>query len=318
VRDESVHQIGVKLVKTADLFANPHNPRRLFDKEPLRILKASVAKVGILVPLTVYTEARSGHLIILDGQRRWIVAQQLGLDLVPVNEIAEPSVVSNIVTMFQIHKLREDWELMPTALTLAVLMKHLKERNEKKLSTLTGLDRAVVVRCKKLLNYPKRYQDTMLDPDPHARTKADFFIELYAVRNDRFVNSLPWYERNDFTDRMLERYKARKGIKAVTDFRVMKQHITNAVKARKRKEISGRLHAFVHNPELPLDHLAVPAAGVAAQARRLEKKVVGLLEDLRRIDVASYYGEESLWEDLEALLTLIRECLEEAGRRPAR
>src|SRR5688500_14443357 len=186
-------QIGVKQLATSDLVPNPHNPRMLFDKRPLDVLRESINKVGILVPLTVYHDPHRDAFVILDGQRRWIVAQDLGLNTVPVNQVAEPTLVQNIVTMFQIHKLREDWELMPTALKLEVLMKELDERNDRRLASLTGLEQAVVARCKKLLDYPKRYQDMMLDPAPKKRVKADFFIELYVVRNDRFVNSLAWY-----------------------------------------------------------------------------------------------------------------------------
>jgi ParB family transcriptional regulator, chromosome partitioning protein len=307
--------IGVKEIAIEDLYANPHNPRILFDKEPLRVLRESIAKVGILVPLTVYREKKSGRFIILDGQRRWMVAQDIGLRTVPVNEVAEPSLVQNIVTMFQIHKLREDWELMPTALKLEILMVQLEERNEKKLAALTGLDQAVVTRCKKLLDFPRQYQALMLDPEPTVRIKADFFIELYAVRNDRFVNSLNWFERSEFTEKMLDRYQKRKGIKAVTDFRTIKQHITNARKAGKDREIGERLRAFVNNPELGIEHLAVRAANVGAQARKLEAEVVGLRKVLGDMDVGSFYGEESLWKELEELLRLIVRRLGEAGRR---
>src|SRR5690606_642624 len=113
----------------------------------------------------VYRDPRRRHYVILDGQRRWICASELRLKSVPVNEVEEPTLVQNIVTMFQIHKLREDWELMPTALKLELLMKETGDRNNKRVSALTGLDEAVVVRCKKLLSYSKEYQDMMLDPD---------------------------------------------------------------------------------------------------------------------------------------------------------
>ena len=166
--------IGVKEVSVKDLDPNPHNPRILFDREPLVVLLDSVAKVGILVPLTVYFDSQTERYTILDGQRRWLVAQKLQLQTVPVNEVAEPSLVQNIVTMFQIHKLREDWELMPTALKLEMLMEELKERTDNKLAALTGLARAVVTRCKKLLTFSRKYQDMMLDPDPVKRVKADF------------------------------------------------------------------------------------------------------------------------------------------------
>src|SRR6202008_1160855 len=105
----------------------------------------SIGRVGILVPLTVYKEKKTGRYIILDGQRRWMCAQALKLVTVPVNEVEEPSLVQNIVTMFQIHKLRLDWELMPTALKLELLMKTVKDKSERRLAALTGLDQAVVV-----------------------------------------------------------------------------------------------------------------------------------------------------------------------------
>src|SRR4051812_4573469 len=185
--DYGVRAIGVTTIPTGKLKPNQHNPRMLFDREDLHVLQDSIERVGILVPLTVYQEKNTGDYIILDGQRRWICAGEVGLKQIPVNEVAEPTLVQNIVTMFQIHKLRKDWELMPTALKLELLMRELGERNARRLAQLTGLDEAVVVRCKKLLSYNKMYQDLMLDADPAKRVKADFFIELYAVRNDRSV-----------------------------------------------------------------------------------------------------------------------------------
>jgi len=96
----------------------------------MRVLRDSIQNVGILVPLTVYRESKTEHYRILDGQRRWMCAKDAGLLHVPVNEVAEPTLVQNIVTMFQIHKLRKDWELMPTALKLELLMQELEEKNE--------------------------------------------------------------------------------------------------------------------------------------------------------------------------------------------
>ena len=221
-----VSALGVLTIPTDKLRANPHNPRMLFDREDLRVLQQSIARVGILVPLTVYKETRTGHYIILDGQRRWICAQHVGLPNIPVNEVAEPTLVQNIVTMFQIHKLRKDWELMPTALKIELLMRELGERKDRQLAALTGLDEAVVVRCKKLLSYARRFQDMMLDADPSNRVKADFFIELYAVRNDREVKTFSWFDKDEFTDQMLIKLAA-KGLKSVTEFRIIKQHITN-------------------------------------------------------------------------------------------
>lgn len=307
-------QIGVKSVATSKLFPNPHNPRMLFDREPLKVLEASIDKVGVLVPLTVYSDSKKKRLVILDGQRRWMCAKALGLQKVPVNEVAEPTLVQNIVTMFQIHKLREDWELMPTALKLEVLMEKLREKNDKTLATLTGLDQAVVQRCKKLLSYNKKYQDMMLDADPAKRVKADFFIELHAVRNDRFVNSFDWYTKDKFTKAMLKRFDEG-GLKSVTAFRLVKQYINNARDANKKTEISKRLRKFTESNDVPIDYLQIASASTAADVSAMGKHIDKLVDDIANINIDECIGEDAFWKSLETLMVTIRKKLREAGRR---
>jgi ParB/RepB/Spo0J family partition protein len=308
--------IGVQTVPTRELEPNPHNPRTLFDREPLEILKSSIEKVGILVPLTVYRAKGRSKYTILDGQRRWMCAIDLNLPSVPVNQVREPNIVQNIVTMFQIHKLREDWELMPTALKLGVLMEKMRERNERKLAELTGLDRAVVARCKKLLSYPKEFQDMMLDPDPAKRQKADFFIELYPILHDRDVARFDWFHKDNFTRRMLKKYSSPSSdLKAVTDFRMIKQHINNARRGRKLVQMSRRLREYASDDELPMQHLSIESAEVTAATNRLLKDIERLNGELAGIDVEKYYGEEKLWQALARLLHVIRKKLVEADRR---
>lgn len=311
---DGVPHSKVREIKTAELLPNPHNPRTLFDRIPLDTLKESIEKRGILVPLTVYWAAAEKQWVILDGERRWRCAQELGLKTVPVNEVAEPGLVQNIVTMFQIHKFREDWELMPTALKVQVLMDELEERSDKKLAELTGLDRAVVSRCKKLLTYPKKFQDMMLVSEPTARIKADFFIELYAVLSDRNVKQMAWFRRNRLTSRMLDRYVSGH-LRAVTDFRKVKQYINLAVDAGKTREITRRLKEFAEDETLPLEHLALREATVTSVVRDITK-TAGKLDDLlREVKTTEIYGEEDLWSSLEKLVELIRRKLAEVERR---
>jgi len=312
-----VRAIGVRSIAPDELRANPHNPRQLFDREDLHVLRESIRRVGILVPLTVYKETGTRQYIILDGQRRWMCAQDVGLRTIPVNEVAEPTLVQNIVTMFQIHKLRKDWELMPTAIKLELLMRELGEKKERRLAELTGLDEAVVVRCKKLLSYRKQYQDMMLDADPDKRVKADFFIELYPVRNDREVSKFEWFNKDRFTDAMLEKFE-QGGIRSVTDFRTVKQYITNAVKARKTAAVSKRLREFAEQPALSPEHLNIESAKIAAEAKRVLKSVESLYTQINDIDVDEYFGEQAMWDRLEALARLIREKLKALGRRDDR
>jgi ParB/RepB/Spo0J family partition protein len=308
--------IGVKQVATAKLFPNPHNPRWLFDRKPMEVLKDSIQRVGILVPLTVYWEKAKKRYVILDGQRRWMCARTIGLNKVPVNQVPEPSLVQNIVTMFQIHKLREDWELMPTALKVEVLMAETGDKNNSRLAELTGLEEAVIVRCKKLISYDRKFQDMMLDPDPKRRIKSDFFIELYAVIHDKDVPKFPWFSRNRFVRQMLVKYQQEpRTIKAVTDFRLVKQHITNARRIKAIPVFSQRLQQFAQDPAISLETLEIEEASVHAEAKTIVKKIGSLHSLIAELDAQQFYGEEGLWKAMSQLLELLQAKLKEADKR---
>lgn len=312
--DLGVRAIGVRSLPTDRVKPNPHNPRYLFDEPDMSVLRESIRRVGILVPLTVYQESKSGSYVILDGQRRWICAQKLGLKSIPVNLVQEPTLVQNIVTMFQIHKLRKDWELMPTALKIELLMKEIGDSNDRRFAELTGLDEAVVVRCKKLLSYPKKYQNLMLDPDPKKRVKADFFIELYAVRNAREVNKFDWYSKDKFTEAMLKKFE-NGTFRSVTDFRTVKQFINNASKAKRLTTLSKRLREFQDQVDIDIQHLNIRSAAIDASARKILKNINGIYDQIDEIDTEQYFGEEALWDRLAALSVLIQTKLKALGRR---
>lgn len=313
--DLRTENVGVKEIPTNSLKPNPHNPRLIFDKKPLKELEDSIANVGILVPLIVYWNDKQSSFIILDGERRWICAKNLKLETVPVNQLAEPTLVQNIVTMFQIHNKRQDWELMPSALKLEILMKETGERNEKRLAVVTGLTASTVSRCKKLLSYAREYQDLMLDSNPSKRVKADFFILLHSVLTDRLVRKMTWFSKDEFIDRMLFKYQERKGIKAVTDFRLIKQYINNAREIGKDSEIDKRLSEFTYYDSLPLEHLIIAEADLSASARKTISELQKIETSLKELDTNEYFGEEELWRTLERLLKLIRRKLQDAGRR---
>lgn len=320
VQDLSLHSIPhptLRQVPPSSLIPNPHNPRLLFDELPLKTLEESIRSVGVLVPLTVFQAKGSTKFTILDGQRRWICVQRLGLDLVPINEVAEPSIAQNIVTMFQIHKLRKDWDLMPTALKLGVLMDELKETRDKALEELTGLDSAVVTRCKKLLWYDKKYQEMMLYADPEDRIKADFFIELYPILTDRLLSRAPWFEKDLVITAFLRKYQERlSGFKSITDFRKIKQHISVARAGGREDEILMLMKRFITSDSMQIDDLEIDTARFHRQASVLVRSLIRIRDELRALDVESFLGEEELWEELEAFQVLTRETLAAADRRP--
>lgn len=308
--------LGPAKVRTDSLQPNPHNPRLLFDKLPLKTLEESIVRVGILVPIVVFQASGSDKYTILDGQRRWMCARNIGLKEVPINEVKEPSVAQNIVTMFQIHKLRLDWELMPTALKLQVLMNELDEKRDRQLAELTGLDIAVVVRCKKLLSFSKSWQDKMLYARPEDRIKADFFIELHPIVNDRTVKKSKLLKTSELIKTFVDKYEHRKsGIKSVTDFRKIKQSLTAARASDHEAEVLRKFEEYVASDVKEIEHLDINLAQIHREASKLTKLVDQLSETLANLEVDNYTGEEELWLSLERLGRSLERALRTADRR---
>src|SRR5688572_14071224 len=96
---------------------NPQNPRLIFREEEMNQLLVSIKEVGIRVPLSVYHE-RGSKFTLIDGERRWRCARKLNLTSVPVIVYPRPSPLENLLMMFNIHKVRSDWDIMPMALKL--------------------------------------------------------------------------------------------------------------------------------------------------------------------------------------------------------
>src|SRR5262249_56403157 len=73
---------GVLTVRTAEITANPEQPRRRFDSDALDGLAESIRRHGLLQPLVVRREAHGYELIA--GERRLRAAQPARLQEVPV------------------------------------------------------------------------------------------------------------------------------------------------------------------------------------------------------------------------------------------
>lgn len=309
----------VTKIPTNHIRPNPHNPRRLFDEEPLRILRESINKLGVLVPVTVYPkikdkqDPKKDEFILLDGERRWRCAQSLDMDKIPAIIVQQPSDTENILTMFHIHNLREGWQLMPTALKLDVLMKRLNERNEKKLSIITRLTTTQIRRCKILLSYPKKYQNMMLAP-PDRRLKSDFFIELNRIRHPARRKKIPsWIKRGDSKciDIMHDKYYWGV-ISAVTEFRDLAEVYRGSEKIGKSKEFNIIFDEFLSNKDMKINAVVVAGASFEKETGEANKSVEVLIGLLKELELEALASNKQLIMSLKILNKLIQSKLEKA------
>lgn len=321
-KESLVESVGLREIDPKSLKKNPENPRMLFDEADLAILRESIKESGILVPLLVYVRKRDGNYVILDGERRWRCALLLGLETVPANVIAEPSHITNILTMFNIHNVRSQWEPMPTALKMEVLIRLLKIKNPrtpenmKKLAQLTGLSPTGVEHSLRLLSYPKRYQDLMLAADKEERVRADFFVEVHPVLN-LIEKSVPEiskeFSRNELTDKLLGKYRSGV-ISSARQFRRFADIIRAMKKGVPRDEVVPRLKALIETPEINIMETYIGATKTFYEIMHFESVASEFRHYLSTIQPKHLAENEKLLHMLNELKHLVEILLAKAQK----
>lgn len=217
---------GLAQIDPELIVANPNNPRRYFNEERLDLLRTSIQEVGILVPLIVYrANGEREEYVLMDGERRWRSSLDLGLGSVPANVIPVPEPLDNLLRMFNIHNVREDWPLISVALSLRDVMQIAQESGEKRLSEMTGLTRSTVRRAKRLLSISDS-EIALIQSEAHLdRSKQthreDLYLEIEASESV-LRTQLPQVASKFSRDEIIRAFatKAEVGsLRAITDFR---------------------------------------------------------------------------------------------------
>lgn len=228
------HATGrLKNVSPGLIQANPENPRIIFRQKEMESLLTSIDKYGIQVPLTVYEEGNAYCLI--DGERRWRCATKLNLKTVPVLIQDKPGELENLLLMYNIHALREQWDYFTIAIKLQrVIDLFVKEKkyepNEVELSERTGLSRGQIRRCRYLIDLPDKYKDMLLLelqlPKSQQKISEDLFIEMERSLKS-VTKRISSYEPklDEIRDVLVEKFRDGR-INAVTDFRQLSKIAT--------------------------------------------------------------------------------------------
>lgn len=225
----------LKQLKVDLIDQNPENPRIIFRQEEMDSLLISVKKYGVQVPISVYNDGN--RFILIDGERRWRTSKKLNLTTIPAIIQSQPSPLYNLLTMFNIHALREQWDLFTIANKITRVIELLKENlgykpNEIQLSEETGLSRGTIRRCRLLINLPERFKEMILKelekPKSKQKLTEDFFIEMETALKT-VKRNFPEILNSNFDnirDNLINKYQT--GIiKNIVDFRMMAKIATS-------------------------------------------------------------------------------------------
>ena len=262
-------QSEVRYLNPKKITRNPDNPRILFYEDKLNVLKASIKEHGILVPLTIYFDKnKSKQYTILDGERRWLCSLELNIDEVPCIIYPKPTRQENIIYMFQIHNARENWELVPTALKLEVLMRTLKNYSPKEIGKITSMKPARIKDCLRVLEFPKKYLDLTVLPDPKRRIRGEFLSELeewlekFSESDYKQIGMTKW----KIVDAMIEKYQNGSIKNLLSEFRLLRKVLRASSKTKEKKRINENIRKYVKStPELDKKTHVIKVPAMSAQ-----------------------------------------------------
>lgn len=188
---ESPQNVTAELreLNVADVVPNARNPRLDFPQDELDRLTDSIDLEGVLVPIVVYP--KDGKYVLVDGERRFRCARDLGHVKIPALITTARSDREELQQMFNIHLIREPWRDIPTAKALQRLAEEIKESkgrdpNDNELRDLTGLSIERVRQLRYVVTLPDEWQDYIRE----ETIPLNFFWELKknvidALRNNR-------------------------------------------------------------------------------------------------------------------------------------
>ena len=206
-----------------------------FRPDEMDTLMASIRRFGIQVPITVYHD--DDHYVLIDGERRWRCATKLNLPRVPALVQSKPSPLQNLLLMFNIHALREQWDYLTIANKLPNVIAHFRKENggaeptEADLSDITGLTRGQIRRCRFLLELPEKYRQLLERelslPKPLQKLSEDFFIEMEKALKtvgSRIPDAIPQLDKA--RDTLISKFRGG-AIGNITDFRKLSKIATS-------------------------------------------------------------------------------------------
>lgn len=146
---------SISEIALSKIYANPNQPRHTFDEEALDELAQSIAKHGVISPITLRKD-NDGRYMIIAGERRYRASKMAGLQTIPAyirtakdEQVMEWALIENIQ--------REDLDAIEIALAYQRLMDDY-DLTQERMSERVGKKRATVANYLRLLKLPAEIQ----------------------------------------------------------------------------------------------------------------------------------------------------------------
>lgn len=158
--DSKTESLSPRELKISNIQPGNSQPRKVFDKDKIQQLAASIRETGLIQPIVVRL-ASEGQYTIIAGERRWLAAKEAGLEIVPVvvkslndREALKIAIIENIQ--------REDLNILEEAEAYQRLMAEYNYTQDMVASQI-GKSRSHVANTLRLLTLPDEIKEFLIN-----------------------------------------------------------------------------------------------------------------------------------------------------------
>ncbi|UCF30915.1 MAG: ParB/RepB/Spo0J family partition protein [bacterium] len=179
--EEAAEQGEVLLVPIGEVFPNPEQPRRAFDRERLEELAASIREKGVIQPILVHRVP--GGYEMVAGERRLRASKLAGLERVPVHvrRIGDDRLELALIENIQ----RENLNPIEEAQAYRELQGQ-HGLTQEDIAERVGKDRATVANALRLLSLPEFVKEELIK----GTISAGHARALIGLRDEASVRSV--------------------------------------------------------------------------------------------------------------------------------
>jgi ParB family chromosome partitioning protein len=310
-------RMDLKHIPIEQIIPNRENPRGIDieTKDPkLGVLKDSISKFGVLVPIVVTPKGKD--YLLIDGERRYYAAKATSQTKLPAyvisaqngNALSDSEV---LFRMFQIHHLREQWGPVQQCNALETSYRDIiREPDIRKISDPRAVSKAVAIRLAdqtgidertaldrvKFLRWPRKIKQKLYD-DPHEEgywyiCEIEEKIILPSLVNyPEYFAKVPVDDVREFLFAKLDHSLTRS-----TDVRKVAPYFrAEFKKAEEKKKIKAVLNALVTRQDMTYEdaqhelqrHFPNMMQRDPPSPRKVVSLLVNLQAELERFDVDS-------------------------------
>lgn len=134
--------MNVTKILVSKIVPDANQPRKYFDEAKMGTLKASIKVRGIKQPLVLETR-KDGTFLIIEGERRFRVAKELGMKEVPALLEPEQNEVQRLIEQFHLQEQHEGWSSVEKAVAISRLAESMNASYEE-IGKLIGINNTQV------------------------------------------------------------------------------------------------------------------------------------------------------------------------------